>query len=304
MDKFKSIEIFIKTVQHRSFSGAARQLGMSPSGISKAIVNLEEELGVRLLNRTTRSVTPTGEGNIYYERCRQMLNDLSETELELSKSQVIPTGTLRVDLVSALGRVHIVPAMTKFAQQYPELNLEISLDDKRIDIIESGIDAVVRVGANADSTLIMQPLATAKAIVCASPEYLRCHGIPQTPQDLLNYECINHAAPHTGRIREWTFARNGQEFSLPVRGRWQINWSEAAIEASIAGAGFVQFYNFVVGNAISQGLLVPVLEDYAPPGVPITILYAQKQYLPAKVRAFVEFMKILMQDLRQSKIVE
>lgn len=184
------------------------------------------------------------------------------------------------------------------------MNLEISLDDKRIDIIESGIDAVVRVGANADSTLIMQPLATAKAIVCASPEYLRRHGIPQTPEDLLNHECINHAAPHTGRVREWTFARNGQGFSLLVRGRWQINWSEAAIEASIAGAGFVQFYNFVVGNAISQGLLVPVLEDYTPPGVPITILYAQKQYLPAKVRAFVDFMKMLMQDLRQSRIVE
>jgi LysR family transcriptional regulator, regulator for bpeEF and oprC len=304
MDKFKSIEIFIQTVQHRSFSGAARQLGMSPSGVSKAIVHLEEELGVRLLNRTTRSVTPTGEGNIYYERCQQLFNALSETELELSKSQVTPTGTLRIGLVSALGRMHIIPAMTKFADQYPELNIDISLSDRRVDIIESGIDAVVRVGMNADSTLIMLPLATARAIVCASPEYIRHHGIPQTPEDLLNHECINHAAPHTGRVREWTFARNGQEFSLAVRGRWQIDWAEAAIEAAIAGAGFIQFYNFVVGNAISQGLLVPVLEDYAPPGVPITILYAQKQFLPAKVGAFVEFMKLLMLSLKRNQIVD
>lgn len=303
-ERLDSLMIFVQAAQHRSFSVAARELGLSPSAVSRAVQRLEERLGSRLLNRTTRSLSLTENGAVFYETCRQILSDLDAAELALKRSQSTPTGTLRINLVPSMGRMHIVPALPRFAAQYPDLNLEISLNDRRVDLIESGIDAVVRVGIHPDSNLIMQHIATARYIICASPNYLKKAGVPKTPEDLQQHNCINHIFPQTGRLRDWTFQHKGKEFSLSLSGQLMLDHAEAATEAAITGAGVIQFYNFVVGTAIAQGQLVPILESYTPPGVPIAVVYAQKQYLSAKVKAFVEFMIELMTKLKRDRIVE
>lgn len=304
MDKLNNLMIFVRAAQDRNFSVAARQLGLSPSTVSKAVLRLEEQLGTRLLNRTARSVTLTEDGTVFYEYCRQILSDLEEAELALSKSRSTPTGTLRIDLTVALGRLHIVPALPRFAAQYPDLKFDVTLGDRRVDLIEEGIDAVVRVGSGPDSRLIMQPLATARYLVCAEPGYLVRYGEPKIPEDLQQHNCLNLVLPQTGRVRDWVFQRDGQTFRLPVEGSFRFNHAEALVEAAIAGAGLIQLFNYLVSPAISRGLLKPVLEHYAPPGSPISVIYPQKRHLSAKVRAFVDFMSDLMAGLRQQQIVE
>jgi LysR family transcriptional regulator, regulator for bpeEF and oprC len=303
-ERLDSLMIFVQAAKYLSFSEAARQLGMSPSAVSRAVQRLEDRLGTRLLNRTTRSLSLTPDGTRFYEACRQILSDLDEAELALSRSQSVPSGVLRLNLIPSMGRMHLVPALVQFAEQYPDLELEISLDDRRIDLIESGIDAVVRVGMSPNSSLIMHRLATARNVVCASPRYFERWGVPKTLEDLQHHCCINHVVQQTGRVREWQFQRNGQAISLDVSGTFTIDHAETATEAAIAGAGIIQLYNFVVGGAIRAGQLVPIFQDYAPTGVPIAVMYPQKRYLSAKVKVFVEFITALMVKLKRDQIVE
>jgi LysR family transcriptional regulator for bpeEF and oprC len=319
MDKLNSLIIFVRAAQNRSFSEAARQMGMSPSSISKAVQRLEEELGIRLLNRTTRSVTLTDDGAAFYSRCRQILDELEEAEQELLQTRYQPRGTLRIDLTMALGRMHIVGALPMLTAKYPELKLDVSLNDRFVDLIEEGIDAVVRLGIGTDSRLIMHRVATVRFVVCASPDYFKRHGIPKTPQDLKQHNCINFVYPQTRRVFEWRFQhgslhtpgnpRNalphqGEQFEMPVEGSLRFDHAESLLEAAIAGAGIVQVLNYVAGRAIAGGELQPILEDYAAPGEPISVIYPQKRHLSAKVRAFIDFMVDLMGQLRLEKIVE
>ena len=162
----------------------------------------------------------------------------------------------------------------------------------------------MRVGPSPDSNLIMQSLGMARDVICASPQYLEKWGVPQTPEDLQQHTCINHVVPQTGRVRDWRFQRSGKLFTLNVSGRFTIDHAETATAAAIAGAGIIQLYNFVVGDAISAGQLIPLLENYAPPSVPIVIIYAQKRYLSAKVRVFVGFIQELMEKLKHTHIID
>lgn len=304
MDKFNDIAIFIQAAQHLSFSVAARQLGMSPSAVSKAVQRLEEHLEVRLFNRTTRSLSLTEDGAAFHDRCRQILDELEEAEQELSKSRSIPTGTLRLDLTIELGRLHIIPALPTFITRYPDLKVDITFSNRMVDLVEEGIDAVVRIGSGPDSQLIMHRLATARLIVCAAPTYLARYGEPKIPEDLMNHNCLTFVSPHTGRIFECSFQRHGQEFHLPINGNLRLSHGEALLEVALRGIGLVQLHNYLAGAAIAQGRLKPVLESYAMPGSPISIVYPQKRHLSAKVRAFVNFMSELMNQLRQNNIVE
>ena len=303
-ERLDSLMIFVQAAKHRSFSAAARQLGMSPSAVSRAVQRLEDRLGSRLLNRTTRSLSLTDDGARFYESGRQILSDLEEAELSLRRSQSTPSGVLRINLIPSMARLHIMPALPKFVEQYPELKLEISLSDRRVDLIEDGIDAVVRVGSSPDSNLIMQILGTAKEVVCASPAYVAKYGKPQTPEELQQHQCINHVIPQTGRVRDWRFQQDGQVTTVDVAGPLTIDHAETVTAAAIAGAGIIQLYNFVVGDAIASGQLVPLLEKYTLPGVPIAVIYAQKRYLSAKVRVFVEFIQALMTELKNTHMID
>lgn len=304
MDKFNDINIFVRSAQTRSFSVAAQHLGMSPSAVSKAVMRLEESLGIRLMNRTTRKITLTDDGAAFYERCRQILGELEEAELELKRAQSTPTGTLRIDLTTELGQLHIIPALPQFMERYPDLKLNISLSNRMADVIEEGIDAVVRIGVGPDSSLIMHGLGTASFIVCAAPNYLKRYGIPQTLEDLKHHNCISFVSPWTGRVFDWQFQDNGQQISIPVEGNLCLNNGKSLLDVALAGVGIVQVYNYIVGEAIAQGKLKPVLENYVAPGSPISVVYPQKRHLSAKIRAFIDFISELMKQLRQQKIVE
>lgn len=305
MDKLKSLMIFTRSAQCCSFSEAARQLGMAPSAVSRAVLRLEDELGVRLLQRTTRSLTLTEEGNRFYQRCQQIIHDLEEAELEVKQSQAMPLGTLRLDLSFVFGKLHIAPALLQFATQYPELNLNVSFSDRLIDLIEEGIDATVRIGMSSDSGLIMHYLATARYITCASPQYLAQHGTPTTPTDLLQHRCVNFIFPQTRRKATWKFEQDGKAIDLSVDSYLQFDNSEVILEAVIQGAGVVQFPNFIAANAIARGDLQPILQSYTPQvGLPIAVLYPQKRYLSAKVRVFVKFMKELATALKRVNVVD
>jgi len=304
MDKFNDINIFVRSAQTRSFSVAAQQLKMSPSAVSKAVMRLEESLGIRLMNRTTRKITLTDDGAAFYERCRQILGELEEAELEVTRSQSTPTGTLRIDLTTELGQLHIIPALPQFIERYPDLKLNISLGNRIADVIEEGIDAVVRIGVGPDSSLIMHGLGTARFIVCAAPNYLRRSGIPQTLEDLKHHNCISFVSPWTGRVFDWQFQQDGQEIRLPVEGNLCLNNGESILDVALAGVGLVQIYNYIANEAIARGKLKPVLEKYVAPGSPISVVYPQKRHLSAKIRAFVNFMSELMAQLRQQTIVE
>lgn len=304
MDKFNDINIFVRSAQTRSFSVAAQHLGMSPSAVSKAVMRLEESLGIRLMNRTTRKITLTDDGAAFYERCRQILGELEEAELELKRAQSTPTGTLRIDLTTELGQLHIIPALPKFIKRYPDLKLNISLSNRIADVIEEGIDAVVRIGVGPDSSLIMHGLGTARFIVCAAPNYLKQYGIPQTLEDLKHHNCINFVSPWTGRVFDWQFQDDGQQISIPVEGNLCLNNGKSLLDIALAGVGLVQVYNYIAGEAIATGKLKPVLESYVAPGSLISVVYPQKRHLSAKIRAFIDFMSQLMKQLRQQKIVE
>ncbi len=305
MDKLKSLTIFISSARCGSFSEAARRLGIAPSAVSRAVMRLENDLGVRLLQRTTRSLTLTEDGSRFYQRCQQILNDLEEAELEVKRSQAIPIGTLRLDLSFTFGKMHIAPALLEFATQYPELNLNVSFNNRLVDLIEEGIDATVRIGMIGDSRLIMHHLATARLVTCATPQYLAQYGTPTTPTELLQHRCVNFIFSQTGREPTWRFEQDGKSTDLSVDSYLRFNDSEVILAEVIQGAGVVQLPKFIAAQAIALGDLQPILQAYEPQvGLPIVVLYPQKRYLSAKVRVFVEFMKELTATLKQVDVVD
>lgn len=290
-DKLNTIALFIEAARWSSFSVAARQLGLSPSSVSKAIQRLESELDTRLFERTTRKIRLTQDGAVFFDRCMKILAELEAAELELSQARSRPQGLLRIDLNVSMGQRHIVPALANFLQTYPDIQLDISLSDRTVDLIESGIDAVVRIGGMSDSRLMMRPLATTKFVTCAAPAYLDRHGTPKTPEDLSKHNCLNFIYPQTRKQFDWIFQRNGKVFRLPVRGNFAIDHPDAHLSAAIAGIGIVQELSFIVGPAIAQGQLVAMLQDYIAPGEIISVIYPQKQYVSGKVRVFLDFLE-------------
>jgi LysR family transcriptional regulator, regulator for bpeEF and oprC len=305
MDKLKSLMIFMRSAQSGSFSEAARQLGMAPSAVSRAVLRLEDELEVRLLQRTTRSLTLTEEGDRFYQRCQQISEDLKEAELEVKQSQSVPIGTLRLDLSFTFGKLHIAPALLRFAAQYPELKLNVSFNDRLIDLIEAGIDATVRIGMSSDSGLIMHHIATAHYVTCASPQYLAQHGTPTTPIELLEHRCVNFIYPQTRREYSWKFEQDEKAINLAVDSYLRFDNSEVILESVIEGAGVVQLPKFIAAKAIARGDLQLILQSYTTRiGLPIAVLYPQKRYLSAKVRVFVEFMTELAAALKQIDVID
>ncbi len=305
MDKLKSLIIFLRSAQYQSFSEAARQLSLSPSAVSRAVARLEEDLGIRLLQRTTRSLSLTEDGTKYYQRCQQILDELEAVELEMKQSQSKPKGILRLNLSIAFGKMYIAPRLAQLAVQYPDLRFNVSFSDRMSDLIEDGIDATVRVGAGSDSRLRMQALGMAYPITCAAPSYLKQAGIPQTPQGLSVHRCVNFILPQSGREISWKFEQQGEPIVLPVQSYLQFDYAEALLEAALMGAGIIQAPKYIVAKAIQQKQLQPVLANYdSSEGTIIAIVYPQKKYLSAKVRVFIEFMTELMRELKQDGVVD
>lgn len=291
MNNFSDIVAFVRVVEAHSFVAAAQTLGMSPSAISKAVSRLEERLGARLLNRTTRSLSLTDLGSGFYERCREALGQLDQAENEVSESRGVPRGRLRVDVPISLGRKIIVPALPRFIAQNPELTVQMSMNDRVIDLVQEGIDAALRVGNLSDSSLIARRVGSLRGVTCASPEYIeRMGGPPKTPHELKPEQCIAMFRPGNNQIRDWLFRKDGVDHTLTPAAPLSFSDPESAVAAAVSGAGFVRTLNFTAEAQIAAGLLQPVLEDWNDGAWwPVSVVYPQHRQPTAKIRAFIDF---------------
>jgi LysR family transcriptional regulator for bpeEF and oprC len=290
LNNFSDVVAFVRVVEARSFVAAAQTLGMSPSAISKAVSRLEERLGARLLNRTTRSLSLTDQGSNFYDRCREALANLEQAESEVAEARGVPRGRLRVDVPVSIGRMLIVPALPRFIQQNPELTVQMSMNDRVLDLVQEGIDAALRVGTLSDSSLIARRVGSLRGITCASPEFIERVGMPQTPADLKPTDCIALFRLGTTQIREWVFRKEGVDHSITPAAALSFSDAESAVAAAVSGAGFVRVLNFVAEAQIAAGLLQPVLEDWNEGASwPVSVVYPQHRQPTAKVRAFIDF---------------
>jgi len=290
MDNLSGILAFVRAADARNFTKAAQLLGMTPSGVSKAISRLESQFKVRLLHRTSRSVTMTPEGTTFYERCRQIVADLQDAEQLLSQARVAPQGPLRITLPLSVGRLYLARAIPEFVQRYPDITVEASLTDRLVDLVEEGYDLAVRMGKPPDSRVVARPLTVGKLVTCASPAYLKQHGTPRTPEDLVAHNCIRFVLPSTGRAQDWKFQRDGKRFSVAVSDNVALDHAEALVEAALAGTALIQISTFVTAPAIRRGDLKAVLTRFQVESPSVWVMYPQNRHLTPRVRALVDFL--------------
>jgi DNA-binding transcriptional LysR family regulator len=282
------MELFIKVVEAKSFTDAARGLGITPSAVSKQITRLEDRLGAQLLNRTTRRIAMTDVGAAYYERCVRIMAEVEEAEAVVSNLHTKPRGLLRVSVPVILGQLHFAPAVAAFLMQYAEVQLELILNDRYVNLIEEGFDIVVRIDELPDSSMVALRLAPNRRVVCAAPEYFRAHGTPETPDDLMRHNCLTYG-PHYPH-KEWFFRTDEGRRAVRVSGNFQTNNAQALRLAALGGLGMALLPTFIVGGDLRQGLLHPVLSQYVSSDTAIYAVYPHSRHLSPKVRAFVDFM--------------
>lgn len=290
MENLNAIRVFAKVAETCSFTEAAKHLALTTSAISKSIMRLEQDLGVQLLHRTTRSVSLTTDGASFFERCQQILAAVENAENALSRSQDAPLGRLRVHMPVGFGRRVIVPALGTFVERHPGLVLDAELSDRRVDLAYEGIDVTVQIGEMPDVRLIARKLCNLRFVACASPDYLARHGEPASPDDLDRHHCLNYVMMHTGRYREWQFMKDGKTFGRTVSGRLNMNNSDSLLEAAIAGFGIVMISNFIAAEALRNGQLKALLTDYVAIGPQVSAVYLPSKSLSPKVRAFIDFL--------------
>ncbi|MGK4327777.1 LysR substrate-binding domain-containing protein [Lonsdalea quercina] len=287
MDNFDTIPFFIAVVETGSFSSAARKLAVTKSAVSKRISQFEDELGIRLLNRTTRKISLTEAGLKYYEYARAANLLVKEGQDAISKMQDTAQGLLRITVPMVFGRLHISPLIPRFLQQNPQIELHMSMDDRMVDLVGEGFDMGIRIGQLSDSSLIARPLSPCTSVLCASPHYLHQYGTPNTPDELNQHNCLLYSYYRGGAA--WTFdGPCGQERVFP-RGNYKVNNSEVLYEALLAGAGIAQMPTFIVGPALADGRLVPLLPGYLLPQHHIFAVYPHRRFMPEKMRLLLDF---------------
>ncbi len=286
MSSSEDFAALVQVVDNGGFSAAARALGLTPSAVSKQIGRLEDRLGVRLLNRTTRRVGLTEVGTVFYARAVRILADIDEAERAAMQLSAEPRGHLRVGASIAFGRRQIMPIIADFLARYAEMTVELALSDRVIDLVEEGVDVAIRSGPLPDSSLIARRLAPDHRIVCAAPAYLERHGKPKTPADLANHNCLTFSGLPT--LNEWTF--EGPE-TVKVRGNFEANNGDALRDGVLAGLGIARLAAFLVGPDVKAGRLVALFEDRQPrDDSAINVLYPHHRHLSPKVRVFVDYL--------------
>lgn len=288
MDKLQAMNALVKVVASGSYAEAARRLGLTRSAVSKAVMELEQGLGVRLLDRTTRRVVPTEAGLAYYERCVAILAQVEETEAQVSRLHDEPKGVLKVNAPMSFGTLYLGTAVADFMLRYRDLKVELTLTDRFIDPLEEGVDVTVRIGALPDSSLIARRIAPAQVVLVASPDYLARHGEPHTPADLTHHKCLSYG--HTTSMQRWQLVDDGQAVSVSIGACLSANNGDVLRDAAVKGIGIARLPVFIVGPDIESGRLRVVLPDNAPADGAIHALYAPNRYLAAKTRVFIDFL--------------
>lgn len=283
MDGFVDIGVFTRVVEAHGFTRAARSLGLSTSGVSRVIARLEARLGVRLLQRTTRSLSLTDDGAAYYERCKKILGELEDAEGALARARVEPRGRLRVDAPNVLGRFVLGPALPGFLSRYPEIAIDLSVRDHLIDPTAEGIDVTLRMAEPRDTELVAKRLGAMRMVIVGSPRYFARHGRPRHPDALADHALIGFLSG--GAAMTWKF----RDHPRAVIGRLHTNSGDAAREAALAGIALIQMFEFHVADELARGRLEVVLASHEPPPKPIYALYAQRRATTPKVRVFLDW---------------
>lgn len=288
------IVAFVRVVETGSFTAAAAALGVSKSQISRSVRTLEDRLGARLLHRTTRAVTATEAGSAFYSRCTRILSDLEEAEAAVVHLQAAPRGTLRVSLPQTFGVRYLVALIADFLVKYPEVRVEAGFTERRVDLVDEGVDLAVRIGALDDSSLIARKLGISNRYVLASADYLARRGRPSSPAELREHDCLMFSYQTTGT--SWVFREEGEDVSVRVSGRLTANTGEALVAAACAGVGIVWLPDFLVADELRSGRLVNVFPDRLDPGLPIWAVYPHSRHLAPKVRLFVDHLATHLGD--------
>jgi len=289
MDTLKALMVFMTTAENGSFSDAARKLGVSPAAISQSIARLEQELEVRLFNRTTRQLTLTEDGRRFYAQCRGPVNNLDSAINQLKASRDEPAGHLRVSMPNSFGRRYILPLMEEFCELYPKIKVFFGLDDNFSDLVEDGYDVGVRTGMMPDSRMVARNLAQMPLYVVASPAYWNKYGRPEKPEDLASHDCINFQFPTSGRLFKWEFDRSGERIPLEVTGTYTLNEMEAVCELARLGMGVAQLPGHEVVHFIRTGELEAVLTDMVSLERSIYICFPHRDHIAPRTRVFVDF---------------
>lgn len=297
MDKLRAMQIFVRVVEMNGFTNAANGLSMPPSTVSRVIKDLEAHLGARLLQRTTRTLSLTPEGILYYDHCQRILTEINVVESSLSGSTVPARGRLRVDMSPSFARRVVLPAIRDFQNSYPDIDLTLTLGDRPVDLVQEGIDCVLRAGVpESSAVLVARRIGSFGWVTCASPEYLKQHGEPTTLEDLKSHRAVQFLSGRTGRLVDWRFVVDGEERSIRVSGNLAVNDTDAYVTCGLEGLGLIRIADFIAQSYIRDGLLVGVLKACQAPEVPLSIMYPQNRHLSPAVRAFVSWVSLLVRE--------
>ncbi|MDA0148894.1 LysR family transcriptional regulator [Vibrio sp. LaRot3] len=284
MASWEGVTEFVSVAETMSFTAAAKRLDTSVAQVSRRVSALEERLAVKLLNRTTRKVTLSEAGQLYFQQCKALVEGLEQAELAVTQMQAEPKGKLKITAPVTYGEMHIAPLLNQFLLKYPKLDLELSLTNQTVDLIETGCDVAIRLGRLRDSTLIAKKLSSRQLFVCASEHYLSRFGVPHTLSEISHHQCL------VGSVDYWHFREQGKERSIRVSGRIRCNSGYALLDAAKQGLGLIQLPDYYVQQAMQQGELVEVLADYRDEREGIWALYPQNRNLSPKVRLLIDFL--------------
>ena len=286
-----SIELFCLAAELGGFTAAATAAGVTPAAVSRSVARLEERMGVRLFVRTTRHMRLTEPGRVYYEQCRQALDQLVEAERVAAGQQLLPVGTLRISAPTTYAHFRLLPLLPEFRERHPEVRVEIHVGNRNVDFSEEGFDLAIRVRSPGDSGLIMRPLENAELVVVGSPDYLARRGTPMTLNELHEHDCIQFDLPSSGRRIPWLFKDQGRDVELSTEGGYTLSEDVlGGVTLARHGAGLFQTYRFIVKDDLREGRLVEVLQAASGRSRPFNLLYPSSRHMPSRVRSFIDFL--------------
>ncbi|CAG9171086.1 LysR family transcriptional regulator [Cupriavidus pampae] len=300
MDSLDTLRIFLRVADLGGFARASASLELSKAAVSMAVQRLEASLDTQLFHRTTRKVQLTPDGQVFYERARDLLDDMDELHGMFRHGKHALKGRLRVDMPAGVAQQMVLPRLPEFLAAHPDLSIEISGTDRRVDLVREGFDCVIRIGPLEDSSLVARPLGTLPLLNCASPDYLRAYGTPRTVADLASHRLIHFVGTFGQRSSGFEYVEDGSTVAVPMQGAVTVNNGHSYEAAALAGLGIVQAPSHTMRPLIDAGVLVEILPDLQPAAMPVTLLYAQRRNLPLRVRAFMDWVATLLSPFLRS----
>lgn len=304
MDRFEGMSLVLAVAEAGSLSAAARQQKTPLATVSRKVSELEAHLQTKLFNRSSRALVPTDAGRSYIAAAKRILADVAEAEQAASGEHTTPRGDLSVSAPVALGRLYLQPVLAEFLAAYPEVDVHLGLQDRAVNLLEEHVDIGLRLGALADSSLIAVRIGEIHRVACASPSYLKARGTPRSPNELSAHDCISYPPIQLPNI--WVFKRDQTQYAVPVRSRLVVSNLESACDGARAGIGIAVAFSYHVAESIKAGELVPLLQDFQPPALPVSFVYSPNRFMPAKLRAFLDFalprLKARLADLPKSAV--